>query len=225
MMAAAYWPRRYTMVGLCFFATFLCYLDRVNISVAIIPMARDFNWDREVQGLVLSSFFVGYLLTQVVGGRLADRYGGKAVLGFGVLMWSAFTIFIPPAAALGLAVLIMVRIGLGIGEGVSFPAVHSIFACWIPLRERGRSIALNFSGVPLGTVTALVVTPWIVIHWAWEWMFYLFGSLASYGSCSGIFWPAAIRRVTPPSHRKRHDILPSIRVWENRAGPRGGGSS
>ena len=80
-----YWPRRFILVGLCFLSTFVCYIDRVNMSVAIIPMAEEFKWDQTTKGIVLSSFFYGYLATQVLGGWLADRYGGKVVLGFGVL--------------------------------------------------------------------------------------------------------------------------------------------
>ena len=52
------------MVALCACATFICYIDRVNISVAIIPMAEEFGWDQSTRGLILSSFFLGYLLTQ-----------------------------------------------------------------------------------------------------------------------------------------------------------------
>ena len=63
-----YWPRRFTLVGLCFAGTFVCYIDRVNISVAIIPMASEFGWDRTLQGVILSSFFYGYLATQIAGG-------------------------------------------------------------------------------------------------------------------------------------------------------------
>ncbi|TDJ35645.1 MAG: MFS transporter, partial [Gammaproteobacteria bacterium] len=96
------WQRRYTLVGLCFCATFVCYIDRVNISVAIIPMAEEFGWNLETQGTVLSFFFIGYLLTQVIGGRLADRFGGKVVLAVGVLLWSLFTVLTPPAAVWGL---------------------------------------------------------------------------------------------------------------------------
>ena len=44
-------------------AVFICYMDRVIISIAIIPMASEFNWSPEEQARVLSSFFVGYLLT------------------------------------------------------------------------------------------------------------------------------------------------------------------
>jgi ACS family sodium-dependent inorganic phosphate cotransporter len=80
MLSPARWPRRYHVVFLSFVAVFICYIDRVNISVAIIPMAADLGWSMQTQGLVLSSFFVGYLLLQVVGGQLADRFGGKAVL-------------------------------------------------------------------------------------------------------------------------------------------------
>jgi ACS family sodium-dependent inorganic phosphate cotransporter len=105
------WRHRYTLVLLCFCATFICYIDRTNISVAIIPMAKQFGWGPERQGTVLSAFFAGYLLTQVLGGRLADRFGGKLVLAGGVILWSLFTIVTPLAASLGFSVLILARVG------------------------------------------------------------------------------------------------------------------
>ena len=58
--------------------------------------------------------FVGYLLLQIVGGRLSDRFGGKVVLGVGVLLWSLFTILTPPAAMVGISLLIATRIAMGI---------------------------------------------------------------------------------------------------------------
>jgi MFS family permease len=169
------------MVGLCFFATFICYIDRVNISVAIIPMSEDLGWDVATQGTVLSAFFIGYLLTQVVGGWLADRYGGKAVLATGVLLWSLFTILTPPAAQLGLGVLLAARIAMGMGEAVTFPAIYSLYSRWMPIQERARAMAFNNSGIPLGTVFALIVTPVIVASLGWEWAFYLFGGV-------GVIW-------------------------------------
>ncbi len=175
------WPRRYTVVLLSFLAVFVCYIDRVNISVAIIPMAADMGWSPELQGRVLSSFFVGYLLLQVIGGRLADRYGGKAVLGAGVLLWSLFTALTPPAAQAGFALLIVVRILMGTGEAVTFPSIYTLYSRWVPLTERSRAVALANSGIPLGTVFALVVTPIIVQRWGWEWAFYLFGA-------AGVLW-------------------------------------
>ena len=59
------WQRRYVMIGLCFLAFLLCNMDRVNMSIAIIDMKDEFNWDSSTMGVVQSSFFWGYLLTQV----------------------------------------------------------------------------------------------------------------------------------------------------------------
>ncbi len=175
------WQQRYNLVAMCSVATFICYIDRVNISVAIIPMAEEFGWDRGTQGLVMSSFFVGYLMTQIAGGWLADRFGGKIVLGVGVLFWSAFTVITPPAAFAGLTFLLMSRVGMGLGEAVTFPSIYSLFSRWVPITERTRAIGLNASAIPLGTVCALLLTPIIVLSLGWEWAFYLFGTL-------GIFW-------------------------------------
>ena len=190
------WPKRTHIVGLSFLAVFICYIDRVNISVAIIPMAADLGWGMQQQGLVLSSFFVGYVLLQVVGGRLADRYGGKAVLGMGVILWSLFTILTPPAAALGFTVLILTRIAMGMGEAVTFPAIYSTFSKWIPLAERSRAVGLINSAIPLGTIFALVTTPIVVQIWGWQWAFYSFGA-------TGIVWFFFWQRMvtsTPQEH-------------------------
>jgi len=208
------WPRRYTLVGLCAFATFICYIDRVNISVAIIPMAEDFGWDRSTQGLVLSSFFLGYLLTQAFGGFLADRFGGKVVLGAGVLIWSFFTLVTPIAAVSGIALLLVVRVGMGLGEAVTFPSIYSLFARWVPITERTRAIGFNASAIPIGTVFALAVTPLIVLAWGWEWAFYLFGAV-------GFVWYLLWARLTtaePAAHPGISNAeLDTIRAGTDRA--------
>ncbi len=183
-----WWQSRYTVVCMCFAATFVCYIDRVNISVAIIPMAEELNWDIKTQGLVLSTFYVGYLLMQIYGGRLADRYGGKLVLGLGVLVWSVFTILTPPTAYIGLGALLVARIGMGLGEAVTFPSVYSLVTRWIPNTEKSKAIALNASGIPIGTVFALIATPLIVQALGWQWAFYLFGAV-------GVIWYLAWNKL------------------------------
>src|SRR5260370_29784318 len=74
------WPQRYTVVALFFLGTALCYIDRISISVAIIPLARQFSYDSAKQGVVLSAIFWGYIWTQLAGGWMADRFGGHRVL-------------------------------------------------------------------------------------------------------------------------------------------------
>ena len=174
-------PRRTVVVLLSFLSVFICYIDRVNISVAIIPMAEDLGWSPRTQGTVLSSFFVGYLMLQIVGGRLADRFGGKIVLGAGVLLWSLFTVLTPSAALAGFGVLLAARVAMGMGEALTFPSIYSIYGRWIPLQERSRAVGLANSGIPLGTIFALVATPYIVERLGWEWAFYLFGAV-------GVLW-------------------------------------
>ena len=70
----------------------------MNISVAIIPMARDFGWSPTTSGLVQSSFFWGYMATQIPGGYVTSRLGGRRVLPAGVALWSAATAVVPLAA-------------------------------------------------------------------------------------------------------------------------------
>jgi ACS family sodium-dependent inorganic phosphate cotransporter len=157
-----YRPKRYTLVALCFCAAFICYIDRINISVAAIAMQETFGWTETVKGFVLSSFFVGYLAMQVAGGWLAHRIGGKLVLGVAVIWWSVFTILTPLAATLSFSMLILVRIAMGLGEATTFPAVFALFSKWVPERERSRTVTLLLSGAPLGVVFALFVSGWIV---------------------------------------------------------------
>ncbi|MFC1720139.1 ACS family MFS transporter [Pseudomonadota bacterium] len=170
---------------LCFFATFICYIDRVNISVAIIPMAKQFGWTDSEKGIVLSSFFVGYLVTQVLGGSLAARLGGKAVLGFGVLWWSVFTILTPLSAMTSFPVLIAARILMGLGEGVAFPATYNLLGRWVPPEERSRAASFNLSAIPMGTLLAVSTTPVIAVSFGWPAVFYIFGAV---GFIWFIFW-------------------------------------
>jgi ACS family sodium-dependent inorganic phosphate cotransporter len=182
---AGYWPRRWILVSGCFLSIVVCYIDRVNISYAILPMAKEFGWDTATQGWVLSSFFMGYLLTQLAGGWWAAHIGGRALLGFGVLWWSLFTALTPLAASWSLGALIGARFGMGLGEGVAFPAIYQLFGRWIPLHERARAAALNGSGIPLGTVAATVLTPGLVVGFGWPMVFYVFGAL---GVLWFVFW-------------------------------------
>src|SRR4051812_43839376 len=171
----------YTVVILCGAAVFISYLDRTNISVASIPMKEQFKWSETTKGFVLSSFFVGYIMLQVVSGTLANKYGGKIVLGVAVLWWSLFTMLTPPAALISLPALITARIALGLGEAAVFPASINMIGRWVPQAARSRATALFASGLSLGTVVSLPATGWLVREYGWPMPFYLFGLL-------GVVW-------------------------------------
>ena len=174
-------PYRFKVVFLSFLAVFICYIDRVNISVAIIPMQEQFGWSESQVGIILGSFYFGYMITMIIGGYLADKYGGKKVLGYALLIWSLFTIITPFFAYQGLWWLILIRILMGLGEGVTFPSWHAIYARWIPFQERTRAIGFTNSGIAAGTLFGFAVAALIIANYSWEWVFYSFGLL-------GFFW-------------------------------------
>ncbi|MEM7708717.1 MAG: ACS family MFS transporter [Pseudomonadota bacterium] len=204
--------KRTIVVGLCVLAAFICYIDRVNISVAIIPMQEAFGWSDTTKGFVLSSFFIGYVLFQIPSGWLTNRFGGRILLGCAIVVWSLMTLLTPPAAAYSFTALIAVRILMGVGEAGAFPGAYGLFGQWVPPKERSRAIAALLSGLPLGTLFALAATGPIVTAFGWPSVFYIFGAS---GFVFAIAWFALVSE-TPDTHptikqREREEIGPITR--------------
>ncbi|XP_031466706.1 sialin isoform X3 [Phasianus colchicus] len=167
---------RYNLALLAFFGFFLLYALRVNLSVALVDMVepntslaknttsnvcpehsstinvprnttgKKYSWDADTQGWILGSFFYGYIITQIPGGYLASKIGGKLLLGFGIFGTSVFTLLTPLAADLGVGYLIAVRALEGLGEGVTFPAMHSMWSSWAPPLERSKLLSISYAG-------------------------------------------------------------------------------
>ncbi|KAK8491184.1 hypothetical protein V6N11_037947 [Hibiscus sabdariffa] len=173
-------PQRYKLIGTTSLAFVICNMDKVNLSVAIIPMSHQFGWNSSVAGLVQSSFFWGYALSQLPGGWLSKLFGGRKVLEIGVLAWSLATALVPVLAGL-LPGLLLSRVLVGIGEGVSPSAATDLIARLIPLEERTRAVSFVFGGLSVGSVTGLLVAPTLIQNFGWESVFYIFGLL-------GIWW-------------------------------------
>jgi ACS family sodium-dependent inorganic phosphate cotransporter len=200
------WAAYHTVVLLLCAAVFISYIDRTNISVGAIAMQAQLGWNETQKGYVLSAFFVGYLVLMVASAALANRYGGKVVLGAAVVWWSLFTILTPPAALTSFVALIGARIGLGVGEAAVFPASMNMIGRWVPLQHRSRAVALFGSCLTLGTVFALPVTGWLIHAYGWPMPFYVFGAaglvwalvwFAKVGGGYGVEPPAAVAAAKP----------------------------
>ena len=183
------WGRRHTLLAMCFLAMFIAYTDRVNISVASVAMREQFGWTQTAKGIVLSSFFIGYMLFMVASGWLATRFGGKRVLAIAVAWWSVFTVLTPRAASVSIAVLVAARIALGIGEAAVMPATYELFRRWVPQSERSRAVTRFLSGIPFGQIIGFIVTGWLTTRFGWSASFYLFGLI---GFVWTAFWLAHI---------------------------------
>ncbi|XP_058788720.1 putative inorganic phosphate cotransporter isoform X3 [Phymastichus coffea] len=141
-----------------------------------------FAWDARLQGYLLSSFFYGYVITQIPFGILAKRYGSKYFLGVGMLINSVFGLLVPLSAEWGYYWLMAVRFIQGLGEGPIVPCTHAMLAKWIPPNERSRMGAFVYAGAQFGTVISMPLSGLLSEHGfadGWPSIFYVFGTVGT----------------------------------------------
>ncbi|KAK9870670.1 hypothetical protein WA026_008230 [Henosepilachna vigintioctopunctata] len=192
-----FWKRRrYVVAFLGFFGFFNIYALRANLSIAIVAMTenktivvdnettvyvKEFDWDSKIQGYVLSSFFYGYITTQLFGGWFAMKVGGKNLFGIGVGGTAFMTVITPFVANISVYLLIAVRILEGICEGFTYPSIHAIWSQWAPPYERSRLATLAFGGAYVGTVVAMPTCALLADKLGWSYIFYVYGGI-------GLLW-------------------------------------
>ena len=184
--------REKAAVWLGFTALALCYLDRLNMTLLLPTMARDLQWDTNAQAGVLNAFFGGYLLTQVVGGHLANRQGGAWVLARAVVLWSAATAAVAVVADLGVASVVACRFALGIAEGVTFPAAFALLAEHVPEAQRTKAAATMLLGAHVGTIVGTVAVPASARAMGWHLSFVAMGLLGAVWLVVQRGWTAAL---------------------------------
>jgi ACS family sodium-dependent inorganic phosphate cotransporter-like MFS transporter 5 len=141
-----------------------------------------FNWDSQQQGIVLAAFFYGYITTQILGGVMAQRVGGKFLLLGGIFWTALLTLLTPPlTTAGGFAAIVAVRVLEGIGEGITYPSMNAMLAKWAPPLERSIMATFIFAGAQAGTVIGMPVSGFLCKWLGWESVFYVFGVI-------GVIW-------------------------------------
>lgn len=138
-----------------------------------------FDWDEHTQGIILSSFFWGYVVAHFGSAFIADKYP-RTLLGLSVLITAILTLLTPLAVDLGGApALIVARAIEGFGEGATFPVLSAIIAQWIPPQQRGMLGSFIFSGGQIGSLFGGIGTGYIIaeLH-SWRLVFYVWGGLA-----------------------------------------------
>ncbi|XP_037046143.1 sialin-like isoform X2 [Bradysia coprophila] len=192
-----FWKKkRNLIVVLAFFGFFNVYALRVNLSVAIVAMTdnrttvlsngstvyeSDFDWTTQQKGLVLSSFFYGYICTQFVGGYLGYHFGGNKIFAIGIGTTALLTLLTPVAANYSIYMLLAIRIIEGIFEGMTFPCMYDVWSKWAPPLERTRMAGFALAGNYMGTVVAMPLSGILAVTLGWESIFYVFG-------CVGLLW-------------------------------------
>lgn len=147
------------------------YLDRVAISFAGPAIMKSLSLSPASFGIVLSSFGIGYLLSQIPGGLIADRWGAKIVLVVGPLFWALFTGLTGLVSTL--AAFVVVRVLFGISEGLSVPSLHRLVGDRFEPRERARALAIGLSALAIAPAVAGPFVGKLVAAFGWQTMFFL----------------------------------------------------
>lgn len=209
---------RYFVVMAMFLLSLLLYIDRICISVAKDSISGDLMLDDKAMGWVLSAFALGYALLQVPGGWMADRFGPRIILSSIVTLWSFFTAL--TGAAWNFISLLFIRFLFGAGEAGAFPGMSRAIFSWLPLRERGIVIGINFSGSRLGAAFALPFVAWLITAYGWRLSFVILGIL---GVLWAIIWWMSFRDSPDQhpwiSHTEKKEIISGRQSIQKDAAP------
>jgi MFS transporter, ACS family, glucarate transporter len=172
---------RYSIVAMLFAITIVNYADRATIAIAGPVLSKDLGLSPVQMGFIFSAFGWSYVIGQVPGGWLLDRFGSKAVYFASIFTWSLFTLLQGAvgllAATLAFYVLFALRFLVGLAESPSFPANARVVAAWFPANERGTASAIFNSAQYFATVLFAPIMGWITTVLGWPYVFYFMGLL------------------------------------------------
>jgi ACS family glucarate transporter-like MFS transporter len=155
------------VLGLMYFIT---YLDRVNVSTAAAGFGTDFNLNKTEIGLVFSAFAYPYLVFQIIGGWISDRFGARRTLIACGLLWASATAV--TGLATGLAPLLMARVLLGFGEGATFPAATTAMSRWVVRARRGFAQGITHAAARIGNAAAPGLIVAVMSAYGWRSSFF-----------------------------------------------------
>ncbi len=155
---------------------FISYIDRGSLSVADKYLQTEFSLDPVHRGLIYSMFFWGYTPALVLAGWLVDRFNVNRVLAAGYLVWSAATLL--TGAANGFFMLVCLRLLLGLGESVAYPAYSKILAGNFQENQRGLANAAIDAGSKLGPALSVLIGGLMMARYGWRIFFVITGLLS-----------------------------------------------
>ncbi|GMH39532.1 hypothetical protein BSKO_07430 [Bryopsis sp. KO-2023] len=192
----------------------VCNMDRICLSVVMLAISTQFGWAEGTQGMIQSAFLWGYAATQVLGGVLADKYGGKSVMAVGVGVFSVASLLLPVVLSPGVRALgftiplvLFSRVLVGLGEGVTMPAMTSLVSQNIPPKLKSTALGLVFLGFNCGSACGLLLSSWLMANYGWQSVFYAFGCI---GFPLLLFWintvPSKLRVRDPRMQTKGQSL-------------------
>lgn len=180
------WPRKekrkWFLSLLC--GTCLVYATRTSIPLLMPRISKEKHWSKPESGIILSSFFWGYTLTQVISGYISDRIGGQKVLWISALGWSVTTFFMPEIIQsfstdqTSVLLIAVVRMINGAFQGMHFPSMISLISQRLHEAERASFFSLLTSGSALGTLLTGSLGSYLLENYNWMTVFRILGGMS-----------------------------------------------
>jgi ACS family tartrate transporter-like MFS transporter len=156
----------------------VAYLDRANVSFAALRMNLDLGFSDRIYGFGVAMFFVGYVLFEVPGAIIVERWSARKWTARIMISWGLATILSGLVHTRGQ--FYAARFFLGMAEASFFPGMIVYLTHWIRLSERGRAVALLYAAIPSSAVIGSPLAAWLLgIGWrgfaGWRWLLILEG--------------------------------------------------
>lgn len=195
---------RYGILLLIFLLTTINYADRATFSIAGDAASRDLGLNPIQMGYIMSAFAWAYVIGQIPGGALLDRFGTKLIYTIAIAAWSFFTLvqgfsgFLTGGAIF--AGLFAMRFMVGLAESPSFPGNARLVAAWFPGSERGTASAIFNSAQYFSLVVFAPFMGWLVHTFDWHSVFFVMGGLGLIAAF--VFWKMVRSPVDHPGVNK-----------------------
>ncbi|XP_013421814.1 solute carrier family 17 member 9 isoform X1 [Lingula anatina] len=202
------WNRRekYIWVLTLFTGCSVLYTARTVMPLCVVAISKELKWDKTQSGMVLSCFFWGYTMTQVLGGYLSDRIGGDIVISFAACGWSFITFITPKLAYLSsdkattVNVIVLSRVLLGACQGFHYPSVTSIVSKKISQKNRSLTYAFVAAGSHCGTLLCGSIGSLLLEYYGWESTFYVIG-------VGGFLWMLFLRYYLLGGNKPKNQVV------------------
>ncbi|WP_087632368.1 MFS transporter [Caballeronia telluris] len=179
---------------------FITYVDRVNVSTAASAFASELHLSHTEIGFVFSAFAYPYLVFQIIGGWVGDRFGPHRTLAVCAVIWAGATVMTGMAG--GFVSLIVARLLLGLGEGATFPTATRAMSNWVPADQRGFAQGTTHAASRIGNAVAPPLIVWLMVATSWRGAFIITGIVSFLWAVAWIWYfrdnPREHPKITEP---------------------------
>jgi ACS family tartrate transporter-like MFS transporter len=182
----------------------IAFLDRVNVSYAALEMTHDLNFSNRVFGFGSGIFFVGYLLFEIPGCLIVERWSARKWFARIMVTWGLITVLM--AFIRTPMHFYIVRILLGVAEAGFFPGILVYLTHWFRSEDRAKACAMFMIAIPVANIVGSPLGGWLLgVHWfglqGWRWLFIVEGIPAIVFGVITVFyltdWPREARWLAP----------------------------